>query len=639
MCGICGVFGLGPVLDDRDGATARRMAAMLRHRGPDGEGFLSDPHGVLGNTRLRITDLSANGDLPMSDPEGNVWLSYNGEITNFIALQERFDLGRKYAFRSSSDAEVLLYLYKEMGLDLLRHVTGMFAFSLYDRKAGRAYIVRDFFGLRPVFYAVHGRRLFFASEIKALLEIPDLPREIDHEAFFHYFSLAYIPGNKTPFSVIRELEAGRLIEVDVRKGEWKEREYYRLRYDQDPALGEREAASRLRELIRDSVRRNLRADKPVGLTLSGGVDTGSILGMARELGASKNLHTFSIAMSEPSFDESRYQRTLVDFARPVHHEIVVRPRDVLPHLERHIAFMDEPTGDGAAIPLYLLAQEAKKHVSVLLSGEGGDEVFNAYETHRAYKLRKLYRTWAPGALRRAIRALARLLPVSHKKLSLDFLLKRFTEGAEKGTAASHLYWRHAWSEDDKRDLMPGGGFQGTDRLLSDAFDRLDFDDDLNRLSWLDIKHYFVDDLMVKNDRMISAHSLEGRYPYMDRPLVEFAATIPVPLKLRGLEGRHIQKKALAGCLPPEILRRKNMGLEMPYSPWFMDGFRAAASRYFSRETVEKTGFLKFDAVERLWREHLSRKRDHGRALWTMLNFLVWFDLFVDRGNYKRHLSY
>lgn len=638
MCGICGVVSLGPVLDDRDGAAARRMAAMLRHRGPDGEGFLADSHAVLGNTRLRITDPSPNGDLPMSDPEGDVWLGYNGEITNFTELKERFDLVRKRSFRSSSDAEVLLYLYKELGLDLLRHVTGMFAFCLYDRKAGRAYIVRDFFGLRPVFYAVHGRRLYFASEIKALLEIPGLSLDLDREAFFHYFSLAYIPGDKTPFAGIRELEAGRLIEIDVGSGGWKEREHYRLRYDQDRSLDEHAAAPRLRELLRDSVRRNLRADKPVGLTLSGGVDTGAILGLARELGASKNLHTFSIKMSEPSFDESAYQKLLVDFARPIHHEIVVKPEDILPHLERHIAFMDEPTGDGAAIPLFLLAQEAKKHVSVLLSGEGGDEIFNAYETHRAYKLRKLYRTWAPGPLRRAIRALARRLPVSHKKLSFDFLLKRFTEGAEKGTAASHLYWRHAWSEDDKRELMPSARFDGTERFLSDAFERLDFDDDLNRLSWLDIKYYFIDDLMVKNDRMIAAHSLEGRYPYMDRPLVEFASTIPVPLKLRGIEGRHIQKKALADCLPPEILRRKNMGLEMPYSPWFLDGFREAASRYFSKKAVEKTGFLSFAAVDRLWREHLSREKDHGRALWSALNFLIWFDLFVDRRDYKRHLS-
>ena len=345
-------------------------------------------------------------------------------------------------------------------------------------------------------------------------------------------------------------------------------------------------------------------------------------------------------MEEPSFDESRYQKIMVDFARPIHHEVRVGPRDVLDCLFSTIAHLDEPSGDGAAAPSFLLAREARKHVSVLLSGEGGDEVFNAYETHRAFRARRLYRELAPLWARRALGAAAQKLPVSCSKLSFDFLAKRFTEGAELGVPEAHLFWRHVLTEEAKLGMLSCAVPERTTaELFRDFYDALPYPDELTRLSHLDLWHYFVDDLMVKNDRSIMAHSVETRFPYMERDVVDFASRIPAGLKLKGFRGRYIQKRALQGLLPPVILRRSNMGLEMPHSLWFFREFRELAERYFSRAHVERSGLLRYPAVAGLWQDHLARRRDNGRPLWCILNFLIWFDMFVYEGNYKQYLQH
>lgn len=638
MCGIAGILQVGSVVGPGDEALARSMVGALRHRGPDAEGSAAVPGAALANARLTILDLSDAGAMPMRSDDGSVLLTYNGELTNYVELKERFKLGDKFKFRSTSDSEVLLRLYEDQGPAFLEHLAGYFAFCLVDRARNKAWVVRDQAGVRPVFYSVVGGKLYFASEIKALLEVPGLDRELDREGLFHFFTLAYIPGHHTPFRGVRELGGGRLVEVDLASGRHEEREYYRLsypvdeRYAADPAA----TAGELRAVLRDAVARNLRADVPVGLTLSGGIDSSSLLMLARDLGT--RLHTFSVKMDDPTFDESAYQRLAVDHAGPVHHEIKVGPEEVLANLEAHMAFLDEPSGDGAAIPMFVLAREARKHVKVLLSGEGGDEVFNAYETHRAYGARVAYRRWVPAPLRALIRAAAHALPVSHKKLSFDFLAKRFTEGAERGVPESHIFWRHSLDDAQQRALMKdSGAIQGTEAFFREAYDALDFPEGLHRISWLDLKYYFIDDLMVKNDRMITAHSMEARFPYVDRSVLEFAAKLPTTLKVKGMEGRWIQKKAMEGLLPPSLVRRKNMGLEMPHSGWFLGPFRATAEKYFAPDVVGSTGILEPAAVGAMWQEHLSRKRDNGRALWCVLNFLVWFDLFVRGDGYKKHL--
>ncbi|MEE8424463.1 MAG: asparagine synthetase B, partial [Elusimicrobiota bacterium] len=294
MCGIAGALSLGPELGGRDRKAVEAMTAALDHRGPDARGLLVEPLALLGNTRLKITDLSEAAALPMSGFDDGVWIAYNGAVTNFRELVETFGLDRRMPLRSGSDAEVVLRLYETLGIDALRHLSGMFAFCIYDARRRKAYLVRDFYGQRPVFYRVKGGRLHFASEIKAFLELPDFDKRLDYEALHHYFSLAYIPGKHTPFAELRELEGGHYLEIDLGTSRVQERVYHRLRYETDEERGEKETAAELRELLLDSVRRSMDVDVPVGLMLSGGVDTGGILAMIKHLGLSRKLHTFSV---------------------------------------------------------------------------------------------------------------------------------------------------------------------------------------------------------------------------------------------------------------------------------------------------------------------------------------------------------
>jgi len=623
----------------RDDLTlVKGMTRVLHHRGPDGIGYYGSDDCILGNTRLNIIDLSHKADLPMSNADGTVWIAYNGEVTNYQELRREYRLDEKHPRRNDSDTEVLIQLYEEMGIEFCKLLTGQFAFCIYDSKIQKAWIVRDFFGIRPLFYMVGRDRLYFASEIKSFMELPEFEADLDHDGFFHFFSLAYLPEHHTPFAKVHELEGAHLIEVDCKAGTWEDRSYYEIRYDPDHSITERDIAQPLYREMRDSVRRNLIADVPVGMTYSGGFDTSSMLALVREVTGHNNTHTFSIVVGEPSFDESRYQHLMRSPDHPTHHEIHVGPKEVMENLVEHMAFVDEPTGDGAAVPSYILAREAKKHVSVLLSGEGGDETFNAYETHLAYKVRHWYRKLVPAPARWAARHAAQALPCSYSKLSFDFLAKRFTEGARLTAPEAHLHWRHCLIDADKRRLMPDSGqIRRTSELFTDMWDGLDFEDGLNRISYMDLKHYFVGDLMVKNDRTMMAHSIEARFPYMDRVLLDFVSKIPPNVRLKGFRRRHLQKKAMEGKLPKPIAKRQNMGLEMPHSLWFLNEFGPLADRYFSRENIEKSGFLSYQAVNALWEDHVQRRRDNGRALWCVLNLLVWMDLFVHTKDYQSFL--
>lgn len=643
MCGITGIIGLGADLTANDRALTRELAGRLHHRGPDSRGFFDAPRVSLGNTRLSVLDPSPAADLPMQSPDGQVILAYNGEVTNFRELRRDYGLDRTWNFRTSGDTEVLLALYDRFGIDFLGKLTGMFAFCLVDLRLKKAWLVRDFFGIRPLFFLVHqdpihGGRLTFGSEIKALIDIPGFSTELDHEGLWDFFTLAYIPGDHTPFACVRELQGSELLEVDLTSGRWQRRPYYELQYRPDYSWTEREAADALFWQMRDSVRRNLVSDARLGLTLSGGYDTSTILALSRDLMPDAEIHTWSIRMAEASYDESGYQQLMAKHSRTVHHEISVGPRDVIDAFVQHLAFLDEPSGNGAAVPSFILAREATKHDTVLLSGEGGDETFNAYETHVASKVRRLYRAAMPRFARKTAHFAAHHLPVRHNKLSFDFLAKRFTEGAERGVVDSHLYWRHTFPEHIKAQLMPDlARTRPTWQGVAPIYDAMAGSDPLDRISALDIRTYFIADLMVKNDRTFMAHSIEGRFPYMDRLLLEFAQTIPPGLRIKGLRRRYMQKRAMKRLMPKPIQQRGNFGLEMPHSTWFAKELRDFAEGWLTRERIAALGFIDPDVALRLWQEHLARKVDHGRGLWSLLNLVVWHELYVRGGGWRAYL--
>ena len=639
MCGISGLISLNKDLNDSDYSTVKRMSDSISHRGPDQQKIKKFDKILLANNRLKIMDLDDRSSLPMSSQDGSVWICYNGEISNFRELKNKYRLSEKYNFKGTSDTEVLIYLYKELGISFLNELSGMFAFCLVDLKKKKTWIVRDFFGIIPLFYRIKENKIYFASEIKAFYEINSLDKSLDYHSIYHYFTLAYIPGKNTPYKEINELRGGQLIEIDNEKNTFFLKKYYNVKYPTDHSITEKEAASNAYDLMLDSVRRNIQSDAPIGTTLSGGIDTSAITCLIKDLGKSKNFHTYSLKMGEKSFDESKYQRLIAEYCQTNHHEIVVNQEDVLNSIYTHMAHIDEPNGNGAAIPSFILAKEAKKEVSVLLNGEGGDETFSAYSTYGAFRAKNFYTKFAPKPLRKLIYNLVHKLPTSYKKLSLDFQMKRFTEGAELHPAAAHIYWRHVLTDDEKEDtILNRQGYQKTEKVMIDLFENLDYSEDFNKINFLDIEHFFIDDLLVKNDRMFLANAVESRFPFMDRILFEYMAKVPSSLRMKGItKRRHIQKLAMKNIVPKEILNRGNFGLEMPHSIWFFDTLKPLLKKYLSEEMIKKTEYLSYEKVDKLLQMHFSRKKDYGRALWCILMYQMWHEMFIEKNNYKNYL--
>jgi asparagine synthase (glutamine-hydrolysing) len=641
MCGVAGIVSLKNDLTRDDMSVVTNMTKLITHRGPSQQGHFEHHRCMLGNARLAIIDPSENSRLPMSNEDGTIWISYNGEVSNFKELKKKHKLEEKYNFKGYSDTEVLVYLYQELGIDFLKELSGMFAFGLLDLRKNKAFIIRDFYGINPMFWMEKNGKMYFASEMKAFHEIPEFNDAINHEAMYHYFTLAYLPGDRTPYKEVHEMREGQYMEIDLETGKHELQYHYELHYEQRYDIGEKEATQKVHDLLLDSIKRNLISDAPLGMTLSGGIDTSTMLALVKELGLSKKMNTFALKMGEGSFDESKYQHLMAKFGETIHHEIVVKPEDVEEVLIEHMAYMDEPIGDGSAIPSYLLAREATKHVDVLFSGEGGDEVFNAYETLAAYQMRKLYRKTTPKPIRQLVKWGIGKLPTNYKKLSFDFKAKRFTEGVELDTPDSHMFWRHVLTDSEKNEMMPNHNhFEDTTNIFRRIFyDYADgYDDDLNRISLIDIKHFFIDDLMVKNDRMFMSHSIETRFPMMDRILVDYVKHLPVSYRVKGFKRRYIQKKAMEGLIPKEVLNRASFGLEMPHSMWFMDKLGPFAEKYLNKKTVERTEFLHWPTVERLWKMHISGKKDYGRAIWCILLYLIWFDLYIYNKSYKQYLT-
>ncbi|MDA9731963.1 asparagine synthase (glutamine-hydrolyzing) [Candidatus Pelagibacter sp.] len=639
MCGISGIISLGDNLNDNDYLTVKRMSDSISHRGPDQQKIQKFEKIIIANNRLKIMDLNDRSSLPMSSGDGSVWICYNGEISNFIELKDKYKLSEKYNFKGTSDTEVMIYLYKELGISFVNELSGMFAFCLVDLKRKKTWLVRDFFGIIPLFYRIKENKIYFASEIKAFYEISSLEKSLDYHSIYHFFTLAYIPGKNTPFKEISEMRGGQLIEIDNEKNTYSLKKYYSVKYPIDHSITEKDAAKTAYDLMKDSVRRNIQSDAPIGTTLSGGIDTSAITCLIKDLGKSKNFHTYSLKMGEKSFDESKYQRLIADYCQTNHHEILVNQEDVLNSIYTHMAHIDEPNGNGAAIPSFILAKEAKKEVSVLLNGEGGDETFSAYSIYGAYRAKNLYTKFAPKPLRKIIYNLVHKLPTSYKKLSLDFQMKRFTEGAELHPASAHIYWRHVLTDDEKEDtILNRQGYEKTEKVMIDLFESLDYSDDFNKINFLDIEHFFIDDLLVKNDRMFLANAVESRFPFMDRILFEYMAKVPPNMRMKGItKRRYIEKLAMKNSVPKEILARGNFGLEMPHSIWFFDNLKPLLKKYLSEEMIKKTEYLSYEKVDKLLQMHFSRKKDYGRALWCILMYQMWHEMFIEKNNYKNYL--
>jgi asparagine synthase (glutamine-hydrolysing) len=614
MCGICGL------LSRSGGAERDRIAAMTRtlvHRGPDGEGLHVEGPIALGHRRLSIIDLSECAREPMSNEDGTLWLVFNGEIYNFKELRK--DLEARHQFRSQGDGEVILHLYEERGDEVVRALDGMFAFALWDAKTRRLLVARDRTGKKPLFY-YDGPRLFaFASEVKALLAHPDVPRTRDASALPLYLTYGYVPTPGTFYQGIRALPPAHFLVVTERGIEGPT-PYWRVRFE-DGHLGDgQQAEERLRGLLQKAVARRLVADVPVGAFLSGGLDSSSVVAfMAAE--AAGRVRTFTIGFAGgKEYDETAHARVVARHFATDHTEFVVEPK-ALELIDRLVWHHDGPFGDSSAVPTYLLSELTRTQVTVALNGDGGDEVFAGYL--RLYG--GVVSERIPTVAFRALRAALALLPEpKDRKHPLRFA-KRFADAGRLPLAERYLRWNGYFTLDLPQLLRPElEPLADRDRLLDSYRSELDGDGStLARLLQLNFRTYLLDDLLVKMDRMSMAHGLEARSPFLDTAVVEFGASLPNRMRMRWGRGKRLLRRAMRDILPPSILARGKMGFGAPLGAWFRSDLNGLVQERLLDPASPLYEYLRPDPVTRLVRSHMTAAADLSPQIWALLTLESW----------------
>jgi asparagine synthase (glutamine-hydrolysing) len=620
MCGIAGSLALRP---ERPAARdlVERMCRVLRHRGPDDDGVLVDGPLGMGMRRLSIIDL-ATGAQPLANEDGSVWTVFNGEIYNYPELRAGLE-ARGHRFATTSDTEVIVHLYEDHGPAFVERLDGMFGLAVWDHPRRRLVLARDRLGIKPLYWTVDDGRLLFGSELKALLAA-GVSRDVDLQAVDDYLSLNYVPGPRTIYQGVHKLPPGHLLVCE--DGTPVVRQYWTIPYPDGapPSRSEAEWARALRALLRDTVRRHLLSDVPLGVFLSGGVDSSALVALMREV-SGERVRTFSIGFDEASYDELEQARAVARRHDTEHHELVVRPDavDLVPSLVR---YFDEPFADSSAVPVFCVSRLARQHVKVVLSGEGGDEVFAGYETYAAWRWAEAYRR-LPGLLGRTlVPALVRRLPVSHRRISFDYKAKRFVQGAGLPPADAHFAWKEVFSDDAKAALYAGGGGPGSPsarRLYRAAFEACPSREVLTRLQHVDLSVYLPDDILVKADRMSMANSLEARVPFLDHRVVEFAAALPASLKLRGLTKKYLLRRTMADVLPERVVWGAKKGFNVPIPVWLAGPLRDLVHDVLSPKRVREAGVFDPAAVSALLAAHETRRADVSRNIWSLLVFTLW----------------
>jgi len=634
MCGICGIMQLGASLAPADEQLINRMTDTLAHRGPNDRGTWSRGRISLGHRRLSVIDLSSAGHQPMTNEDGSVVIVYNGEVYNFRELKQRYRLEeRGHQFKSHTDTEVLVHLYEEIGLDMVAELNGMFAMAIWDSRQDCLHLVRDRYGIKPLFYQQDNNHFRFGSEIKAIIADGRVQRKPSIQALHDFLTFNYVPGTQTAFDGIHEIPPAHHATINA-AGEMRLARYWDLDFSQvDHGITEQAAAERSYELMDLSVQRRLIADVPIGVLLSGGLDSSTLVALMGKH-TSEPVHTYSVGFEDQSFNELPFARIMAKQFNTVHNEVLITADSVRKMLPRYLGYIDEPYGDGSAIPTYYVCELAKDDVVVVLSGEGGDEAFAGYETYSAYHASKWFGR-VPGFIRNGLIApLVNRLPTSDKKLSLEFKLKRFLGGQDLSPEVAHLWWRIVLSEKQKLDMYsPAVREQMVPdesvRHFTEIFRSLPDSDALSKLMYIDSNVFMPDDLMIKNDRMSMAHSLEARVPFTDPELTSYLASVPPSLKMKRMRKKHIMRLAMQNDLPTSILDKKKVGLEMPYSRWLKHELNDVMMDYLGQERLEATGLFRAAPVHALINEHVAGKKDHGRALWGMLNYMMWHDMYID----------
>ncbi len=625
MCGIAGIIepvAASSAIERRE--LIQRMCDVITHRGPDDEGFYVDGCVALGMRRLSIIDL-ATGRQPISNEDGSVWIVFNGEIYNYRELRDDL-LKRGHQFRTNSDTETIVHLYEELGDRCVEKLRGMFGFAIWDARARKLLLARDRVGKKPLHYAQVGDALIFGSEIKSLLQHPQLKREANLEALSDFLSFGYVPESQTAFRGVHKLLPGHTL--SFQHGQVSTRRYWDFSYggQAEPARTEGEYIERLLHELEEAVRIRLMSEVPLGAFLSGGIDSSTVVAMmARAL--EQPVKTFSIGFPEASHDELEYARLTAKHFNTDHHEFIVTP-DLCRLVEEIVWHHDEPFADVSSIPTYVVSKMAREHVTVVLSGDGGDEVFAGYERYATYQRRAIFEH-LPAAARRNL-----LLPLSQTLPSIT-PGKNFLRNIALDPAARYVDSLSFFDERAKQRLLNDKAARTLrNHNSANEFRRL-FNlpaspERVDHLLYLDSKTYLPGDILTKVDRMSMAHSIETRAPLLDHKLIEYVQTIPGSLKLRGLETKYILKRAVAGLVPDEIIHRQKKGFSVPLRQWFKRELKDLLLDTLNDQRTRERGLLNPRAVASLIAEHQLGRRDHAHQLWGLLTLELWHRAFIDQ---------
>jgi asparagine synthase (glutamine-hydrolysing) len=619
MCGIAGIVSLEgqPVFQQE----LRNMCSAIAHRGPDDEGFYFGTGVGLGMRRLSIIDLDS-GRQPVSNEDASVWVVFNGEIYNYQALRDELEeLG--HVFSTRSDTETIVHLYEEYGKRLVHHLRGMFAFALWDERKRRLLIARDRVGIKPLYYAETGGRLLFASELKSILQLAGVERNLSWSAVSHLFTFLSTPPTEAIIDGIHKLEPGHLLTVTPGASPIIER-YWDLKFEPDYARGLGYFVDRVRELLDESVRLHMVSDVPLGAFLSGGIDSSAIVATASALTATP-LKTFSIGFKERDYDELGHARVVAEAFQTEHYDLTLGP-DALGRLEDLAWHLDEPFGDSSAIPTYMVSKLASESVKVVLSGDGGDELFAGYDKY-VVEQRERSHAPLPALARSVLGRISRTMPGGMR--GRNFLRHMSLAGAERYLDACSLFPR-----DDMKQLFRPDVFEQLAPFepwrAKAAYMESGTRNWLSNLQGLDVNNYLPLDILTKVDRMSMAHSIETRVPLLDHKLVEFAATIPPEMNLRNGTTKYVLKQAMRGILPDGIIDRPKQGFAVPLGYWFRGKLGPYVRDLLLGESASRRGFFNAPYIEGLVAQH-ERGRNLDLQLWTLISFELWARVFLDRG--------
>ncbi|MBS3920692.1 MAG: asparagine synthase (glutamine-hydrolyzing) [Deltaproteobacteria bacterium] len=632
MCGIVGFLTSNPS-DIPDHQILQRMRDLLTHRGPDDQGEYirslneKGPFLFLGHRRLSIIDL-VSGQQPLSNEDGTVWVIFNGEIYNFKELREKLrTLGHRFA--TKSDTEVIVHSYEEYGEGCFKHLNGMFALGIWDERKKQLLLARDRLGKKPLYYSALPGTFLFSSELKAIMAYPKFKRKISSLSLMKYLFYEFIPSPHTIFEDAMKLPAASCLIWKDGKREIKE---YWTPFDTGEVkdISGEEAELRMIDLLRTSVKRRLISDVPLGIFLSGGIDSSAVAAFAQREAPGK-VKTFSIGFEDPSFDESGYASLASAFLETEHYEQRMTPEDLLAVVPQLPDILDEPMADASILPTFLLSKFTRKHVTVALGGDGGDELFAGYPTYLAHKLAKPYENYL-GWLHPLATYLGNLLPVSDNNISFDFKVKKFLSGIGYPDGIRNSIWLGSFPFIENEKVLSDeirNPFN-RDRLVEDLvrYEKgYPLNDRMTLLQYLDLKLYLQEAILVKVDRASMACSLEVRAPFLDYELVEFVMGLPSKLKLKGFTSKYILKKAMEKFLPPRVVHRPKKGFGVPIAKWVKGPLKELFRDMLSLERIEREGFLNPEYVADLLEDHVKNKKDNRKPLWTLLIWQLWVDRY------------